>query len=325
MIRSLFYGVSAAIIALAAVVVPMPLVEFAPGAATEIPPLIEIEDTETYPIKGEVSLLTVRLAQPSLAEAIAAWASPNRELQQRNSVIPSGVDRNRFFELQQRQFETAFELAAAVGLEAAGYEVEVNDVPVVFSVLPEGPAGDVLESGDVILSAQGEPVGSAERLIEQLQDVEPGEEIELRIRRGGEELTVTVTAGPVPGLDRPAGLGILLETVGGDIDLPFPVELQDTDIGGPSAGLMTALTVYDLVTEEDLVRGRSIAGTGSIDASGTVGAIGGIQEKVVAADRADADIILVPASQRAEIDFVPDSLEVIPVATFDAALEALSS
>lgn len=323
MIRALFYGVSAAIVALAAVVVPMPFVEFAPGGATPIPPLLEIEGTETYPVDGQLSLLTVRLAQPSLVESIAAWASPDRELQRRGTVIPPGVDSSQFFRLQQRQFERAFELAAAVGLEAAGFEVDVSDAPVVFSVLPEGPAGGVLEAGDVILSIRGEPIASAERLIERLSDVEPGEEIDLRVRRGEDELDVTVTAGPVPGLDRPAGLGILVETVAGDIELPFPVELGDTDIGGPSAGLMTALTVYDLVTEEDLARGRTIAGTGEIDANGTVGAIGGIEEKVVAAERAGADVIVVPASQESEIGSVPDSLELVPVATFEDALEAL--
>lgn len=322
--RALFYGISLAVIAWAMVVVPMPLVEFSPGGATPIPPLIDVSgvtDVETTDINGQLSLLTVRVDQPNFVETVIDWTT-GVDLQNRRNVIPSGIEQEEYFRLQRLQFARAFELAAAVGLRAAGFDVEVNDAPVVFSVLPGGPSDGRLETGDVILALDGTPVASSEELIAELQDAQEGERLELRIRRNGDEVDVVVEAGPVPDLERP-GLGVLVMTVAGDIRLPFPIQLEATSIGGPSAGMMTALTVYDLFSAEDLAAGRVIAGTGTIDAEGRVGAIGGIEEKVVAAERAGVEILLIPASQRGEVDDVPPGIELVAVNTLQEAIDAL--
>lgn len=324
MTRVVFYLLSVVVVAAAALVVPMPLAEIVPGGAKEIPELVEIGgEVETTPINGEVSLLTIVLRQPALVDSVAAWLSPSRDLQPATSVIPPGIERREYFRLQRIEFERAFELAAAVGLEAAGYEVTVTDAPVVFGVQPDGPSDGVLRTGDVIVTLEGRRVSSAEDLIDQLADVTVGQELELGIRRGSERLDVTVTADAVTGLDRP-GLGVQVRTVGGDIELPFPVELRDSNIGGPSAGLMTAITVYDLLVDDDLIAGRTVVGTGTIDADGRVGAIGGLPEKVAAARGAGADLMLYPQVQAAELDGVdPGDVELVGVDDFDGALAAL--
>lgn len=323
MTRAVLYTLSVALIGWAAVLVPMPLVELAPFGSTPVTELIEIEDTPTTEINGSLEFLTIRVSSPSLVDTVQAWLSPQRELQLRNEVIPPSVDESEYFRLQRQQFRQAFEVAAAVGLEHAGYEVEITTRPVVFSVLPGGPAADALRAGDRILEVNGQDVESSERLVDLLSDVEMGEVIALRVRRGNDTLDVEVAAGAVPELDRP-GLGVIIQTLASEILLPVEVRLADTDVGGPSAGLMVALTVYDLVSDEDLVRGRSIAGTGTIDGEGTVGPIGGIHEKVFAAVDAGADLVLVPADQYQQAAAVaPDHLEIVGVATLEEAIAAL--
>ena len=105
---------------------------------------------------------------------------------------------------------------------------------------------------------------------------------------------------------------------------PFPVSIDSGDIGGPSAGLMWALGLYELMTPGDLTGGRTIAGTGTIDLRGHVGPIGGIRDKVVAAQHAGASIFLAPADDMAELDGVDTgAMRVISVATFADALQAL--
>jgi Lon-like protease len=89
---------------------------------------------------------------------------------------------------------------------------------------------------------------------------------------------------------------------------------------------MTALTIYDLLAEEDLVAGRDVHGTGSIGVSGRVGAVGGVPEKVRAAAAAGADLVLVPAAQLEEAErAAPEDVAVVGVATLDDAIEALRS
>ena len=89
---------------------------------------------------------------------------------------------------------------------------------------------------------------------------------------------------------------------------------------------MWALGLYELMTPGDLTGGRTIAGTGTIDLQGKVGPIGGIRDKVVAAQRAGASIFLAPADDMADLAGVDTgAMRVISVATFADALQALRS
>jgi PDZ domain-containing protein len=107
---------------------------------------------------------------------------------------------------------------------------------------------------------------------------------------------------------------------------PFPVTMASGDVGGPSAGLMWALGLYELLTPGDLTQGRAIAGTGTIDLEGTVGPIGGIRDKVIAAERSGADVFFVPADNMAELEGLDTGdLELVPVGSFDDALAELDA
>lgn len=325
MIRAALYLASAVALVTASVWVPMPLVETAPGASTSIPPLVEIGDEPATEISGDLGLLTVLVSQPSLAEALRAWPSPVRALDLRDAVIPPGVDRDEYFRLQRRQFTRSFDVAAAVGVRATGEEVEVGTAAYVAQVLPGGPSDGVLETGDLFVALEGERVETGEELVALLRAVEAGDEISLTVERGNRTIGLRVDAGQVAGMDQP-GLGVLVETVAADIDLPFDVEMtSETDIGGPSAGLMIALTVYDLLSDDDLTAGRTVVGTGTIDGEGRVGRIGGITEKVAAAERAGADVLLVPDTQLdAARGVVDPAIELHGVATIEEAIDALS-
>lgn len=325
MIRALAYGLSLLVVTLAASIVPMPLVEFSPGGATSIPEeLMEVEDTvDITPISGDLSLLTVRLSQPSIAETVRAMVSEDRDLQSRRAVFPEGVQDDDYLDLQQEEFRRTFELAVAVGLRAAGEDIRFSSAPLVAQVVAGGPADGHLRAGDIVRSIDGQPVGTSAEVIEAAGQLSVGQRVELRVEREGEEIDVEVVAGRIPELDRPA-LGISLLDVTEDVELPEGIEMRSTRIGGPSAGMMVALTAYDLWSDEDLAAGRHIAGTGTIDAEGRVGPIGGVGEKVVAAAAAGADVLLVPAAQEAEaMARAREGLRIVPVATLDEAIAAL--
>ena len=92
-----------------------------------------------------------------------------------------------------------------------------------------------------------------------------------------------------------SAIGIYLGT---GFRFPFDVTVNiSPDIGGPSAGLMFSLAIYDTLTPGSLTDGQIIAGTGEIAPNGRVGAIGGIQQKVVAARDSGAELFLVPGGQ----------------------------
>lgn len=314
---------SVVVVGLAAFLVPMPLSESAPGGAVEVAPLVEV-DAPTTELNGTLSLLTARVDQPSIVEVVRAMVDDDRTLGRRDRFVPATVDQRVYVELQQEEFRRAFRVAAAVGLRTAGLEVELDTAPQVVGVLPDGPSDGQLEVGDVVRTFRGTPVVTAEELVEVSRGIREGEGVSLEVTRDGRTVEVDVVAGDVPGLDRP-GMGITLQTLEEDIDLPVDVELVDQrGIGGPSAGLTVALAVHDLVAEEDLLGGRVVVGTGTVEGDGTVGRIGAIPEKAISAIAAGADLMLVPAGQAEAARAAADGLvEVVGVATVQDAIEAL--
>lgn len=322
--RRVVLAISAALVVAAGLLVPMPLVEYSPGSATPIAPLIEV-DAPTTELTGELDMLVVWAKQPSIVETIRTrFFDRDRALYPRAVIIPDNVDQTTYFSDQRRQFRMAFEVATAVGQRAAGYPVELVTAAQITLVLEDGPAARALREGDQIVAVGGESVSSAEQAIDLLDDLEEDERVVLRVANDGRERTAVVRARTIPELGRP-GLGIGIQTVEIDIEQSVDVELLDQrEIGGNSAGLMLALTVYDLLSDDDLAAGRTIVGTGTVDADGNVGRIGAIEQKVATAVKIGADLVLVPAAQaQAAQDAAAGRIEVVPVATFDEALAAL--
>ncbi|HET9671300.1 MAG TPA: S16 family serine protease, partial [Actinomycetota bacterium] len=211
--------------------------------------------------------------------------------------------------------------AAVVALSrATGYPHDHGRGALIEQVGDGCPADGRLYPGDLVTRIGGEAVRSAREARSLIDAVPVGDPISFRIRADGEAHGVRVRRGRCPGIPEPL-VGITLVQ-----PFPFEISIESGDIGGPSAGLMWALGLYDLLTPGDLTDGRTIAGTGSIDPEGNVGPIGAILDKVVAARDAGAEILLIPAANRAELDGVErGDLRVIPVETFDEALEALGA
>lgn len=326
LVRGAFYAISVAIILTAGFTVPLPFVETQPGEPTEIAPLVEIDGTEVTELNGSTSLLTIRNREQATIPAIAILLDDDRQLRPTREVFPPELDREDYLAGQRERFARQFDVAAAVGAQAAGIEVELDTAVVVVNVVPDSPADGVLARGDTIIGVNGEPLADAEALGAITQDAQEGDELRLTIIHGGEERDVVATLRGFPGSDGPR-LGVVIEDAVDELRLPFEITLREgVRIGGPSAGLMVAVTVYDLLSEEDLLRGRTVHGTGSLGADGTVGPVGGIPQKLQAAADAGADLVLVPQLRLDEARAsAPDGLTVVAVATLDDALEVLRS
>jgi Lon-like protease len=322
--RAAFYAASAALLGWAAMAVPLPFVEYLPGTPTSIEPLLEFEGIDTTPLDGDTALLTVLLRQQPTLPALQAWLDDDRRLLEVAQIFPPGTDRDEFFRTERERFGRQLELAVAVGAEAAGLETELITEVVILQVVAGSPADGLLQPGDVVLAVDGQPVASAEELQAYARAGEVGDLLGLTVRRDGRRVGVTVELGRIEGSDFPA-MGVGVQSAVDRVQLPFEVRLADgTRIGGPSAGMMVAVTTYDLLSDEDLLAGRNVMGTGSIDADGRVGPVGGVAEKMLAAAAYGADLVLVPSLQLDEaLSRAPGDLEVVGVETLDEALDAI--
>ncbi|MFB2581658.1 PDZ domain-containing protein [Herbiconiux sp. P15] len=319
-------------------------------------PLISIDGVETYPTAGTLDMLTVsvrgtREQRPSWAEIVSAWFDSSKAVVPIDLIYPPTVtteQRNQQNAALMVDSQTEA-IAAALSEQDIAFTREVT----VAAVTDDGAAAGVLEAGDAILSVNGTAVDDIDELRAALAENGTETPATLVVRSGdpaddgttddttegdgtddttegddsadtqpAPERTVELTPRTSPDSADPV-LGISV-TYG--YEFPFDVQIQLNDVGGPSAGMMFALGIIDKLTPGELNGGESVAGTGTIDDAGTVGAIGGIRQKLFGARDAGADWFLAPASNCDEVvGHVPDGIQVVAVATLDEALTAVET
>jgi PDZ domain-containing protein len=193
-------------------------------------------------------------------------------------------------------------------------------------VIPEAPASAILQPGDIITEINGETVITPDGLVAEVQKLTGPTVLQMKIQRAGEILLLDVPTMEPAEAGGAVKIGISIEQYSTGYNLPFPVAIRVEKVsGGPSAGLMFTLAIYDLLTENDLTGGRKIAGTGTIDLNGNVGAIGGVRQKVAAAERAGAEYFLSPAENYADALAAAKHIKVIKVTTAGEAIEFLTN
>lgn len=277
------------------------------------------EDLETYPTDGQLLFTTIRLAGGP-GDPLTAWSWLKAELGEattvvpRESVFPEGVTAEQVREQNTSLMQHSQEDAAVVALRAAG--VDVPEKVMVAQVIVGAPADGVLHVDDQIVGVEGDEVTDTESVRSRLQDVEAGQAADIEILRDGERVTLEVPTKE----DEETGRTIVGVYLAPLYDMPYDVKVEAGNVGGPSAGLMFALAIYDTITPGTLTEGKSFAGTGTISGNGSVGPIGGITQKMYAARQADVQVFLAPAGNCPEVVAGrPDGLTVVPVSTFDEA------
>ena len=324
-LRAGFLPTSLMILTAATLLVPLPYVLQRPGRVIPLGDCVVVDKEEATPVNGDYLLMTISVGPATAVDVLAGAFDPETDVARRETVVPPGTNPDSYFADQRRVFDATSEIAAAVGFQKAGLPARITgDGVSVMQVAPDTPAAEALEPGDIITAIDGEAVTNESDLRDAVAAAEEGQALTLRVTRRTESVEVSLTPAIIEGAPR---LGVVPETVNPRVTLPVGVEVSTGAVGGPSAGLTIALTVYDMVVPGvDLARGRTVAGTGTIDQDGTVGSVGGAGLKVIAAHRRGASLFLVPAANAAEAAAaVPDgsALEVVPVTSFDDAVAAL--
>ena len=279
-------------------VTPLPFVTFAPGVTINVlgdngdKPIITVQGHRTYRDDGELRMTTVSVSQRDakldLFTLMSTWA-----LRRNDALYPyaiqygdSGTPQNDA-KAGQLEMATSQRSAEVAALTALGYDLRPEMV--VQSVTKGMPADGELLPRDVLLDVGGTAVTGATDVGALIAKVPEGQAVPITVLRDGKHVTVRVT--PV----HKQGVRLVGITLKVRYHFPFKISINiDQDIGGPSAGLMFALSIYDKLTPGSLSGGATIAGTGEIDANGAVGEIGGIQQKIVGARQDGAQLFLVP-------------------------------
>ncbi|MDH6225079.1 MULTISPECIES: PDZ domain-containing protein [Streptomyces] len=300
-------------------------------------PVLHISGHRTYPADGHLNMTTVRVTSPdyrlNLVSAMYGWLAHDNKVVPHDTLFPEGQTEEESSQENAEEFSQSQESAKVAALREL--DIPVESWVVVSTVVKDTPAEGVLHAGDVIRAVDGTPVKEPGDVSKLVTRHEPGEKVvftvvpakeqaaaerEGREATGTEDLTITTAKSGDGGKPR-AIVGI---AAGTDHTFPFSVDIKLADVGGPSAGLMFALGIYDKLTPGSLTGGAFVAGTGTIDDAGEVGPIGGISMKTVGARAKGAKYFLTPEKNCATAaEDIPDGLTLVRVGDLDDALDAL--
>ena len=291
---------------------------------------IEYENIDKYEFEGNLFQLTVRRDEANAL--IYAWSLINEsyDLYPREVILPDGVTPKELSEISIQNMRTSENVAIAVALKNLGYEISSKgDGVAVVGLLDDSPVKNKLKKSDLIQSINSTDIFSATEFIATLRTYSIGETVSIGLLReiDGIKKQIFVKTTLVEHVEYKGEpmVGFLATTVNERFDFPFEIDIKTGNVGGPSAGLMMALNVYNNLIPEDITNSMIVAGTGTIEIDGSVGPVGGIKQKIIAAKRAGAELILVPVANFEEaIQFETDKTAIVAVDSFDEALSVIS-
>lgn len=325
------------------VFIPVPYAEMSPGPTVNTlgkhdgEPVLHISGRRTYGTSGHLNMTTVRVTSAdyrmNLVEAVYGWLAHDNKVVPHDTLYPDGKTEEESTQENAEEFSQSQESAKVAALKEL--DIPVKSWVIVSTVVKDSPAEGRLHAGDVIKAVDGTAVKAPADVAELVTRHDPGEkavftivpakeqaaaEKEKRATAKTQTVAITTATSDDSGEKR-AVVGI---SAGTDHTFPFTVDIKLADVGGPSAGLMFALGIYDKLTPGSLTGGAFVAGTGTIDDAGKVGPIGGIEMKTVGARRKGAEYFLTPADNCATAaKDVPEGLTLVKVRTIDDALDAL--
>ncbi|QBJ98546.1 PDZ domain-containing protein [Rhodococcus sp. ABRD24] len=310
--------------------VNVPFVALGPGPTfntlgeVDDKPVVDIEGIAVDPTSGNLNMTTVAVRDKlSLFDALGLWASGRQGLVPREEVYPPQKSKDEVQQENSAQFAKSENSAELAALRYLGKPFAVR----IETVSPDGVASSVLREGDLVLRVGDTPVDTVQGLQQTVAQAGAGSTVDLTFMRDGVEITAPVTLGARPGAEgddaKRGYLGVGAQEVP---NVPFTIDFNLADVGGPSAGLMFSLAVVDKLSSGEINGGKFVAGTGTIDPEGDVGPIGGIPYKLTAASEAGATTFLVPAKNCDEARAnAPEGLALVKVETLGGAVDALAA
>ncbi|MGW1720024.1 YlbL family protein [Streptomyces sp. NPDC002156] len=327
----------------AGVFITVPYAEMSPGPTVNTlgdhdgEPVLQISGRKTYPTTGHLNMTTVRVTSAdynmNLVEAVYGWLAHDNKVVPHDTLYPDGKTEEQSTQENAEEFSQSQESAKVAALKEL--DVPVQSWVIVSTVLKGSPAEGELHAGDVIKAVDGTTVKEPADVAKLVTKHKAGEKVVFTVVPAAEQaaaekanraatktqdITITTTKSDDSGTER-AIVGI---SAGTDHTFPFTIDIKLADVGGPSAGLMFALGIYDKLTSGSLTGGKFVAGTGTIDDDGKVGPIGGIEMKTVGARDKGAQYFLTPADNcAAAAKDTPEGLTLVKVGTIGDALSAL--
>lgn len=290
-----------------------------PGGTIDISDRIEYEEMREY--DGSLNMLYVTEYVATIPTYLLSYIMKDWDLE---SIKTSQISNETTEEINVRNkimLDNSIHNATYVAYHAAGKKIEVKEkkIFVVGTTVDNG-----LKIGDELLQLNEKDITDVTMIKETIQDYNIGDVLTFKVLRNDKEQEITTK---VQDLEGEKGIGVVIIT---DYDYEVEPEIElkfKKSESGSSGGLMMALSIYSAISEQDILKGRNIAGTGTIDINGNVGEIDGIKYKIMGAVKEQMDVVLVPSGNYEEAQEIVEErnydIELVEVKTFQDAIDYL--
>ena len=308
----------------------LPYYVSAPGSAEVISDFVTVEDGQDS--DGDFMFTTIRMARANIYSYLWAKVADYHKIYKLEEVRSEDETDEEYSVRQLKLMDESQNTAVLNAYKKAGQKADIMTNGIyILHVGEDTPADGTLKTGDRILNVDGKAIISQQFFVDYVSGKKAGNKVSLKVEREGETMEKTITLARLKETGN-IGVGITL-VEDRSVKTDPEVEFNTDTIGGPSAGLMFSLEIYNQLTEADYTAGKKIAGTGTISEDGTVGPIGGIDQKIVAADEEGAEVFFAPNEEGAEgSDYeiavetareIETDMVIVPVDTFDDAVSYL--
>lgn len=296
----------------------------APGGYINVTERITIADS--YESEGTFNMAYVSGIDATIPTLIYAWLNPNWDVSKNEDILLENETIEDLLFRNKLALKEANNNAIMVAYTKAGLTYNIENQEFYVAYLDKNSKTD-LKVGDLITQVDGENITSKEEIANIIAKKDIGETIEFKVLNNNKEFTKTAT---IQNIDGSKVVGIVVYEL---LDLNTNPEItikSSSSESGPSGGLMTSLAIYNALVEEDITKGNTIIGTGTIDSQGNVGSIGGVKYKLLGAVKNNAKIFIVPNGENyieaLELKEKNDyDIEIVGVSSFDETLEFLEN
>ena len=299
----------------------LPYYAMAPGGTIDITDRV-IMDNYTSENKGSINMLYVSEYEITpLTYVIAKLSSWQIEKEQTRKISNETIE--EINERDKIMRDNSLDIATMVAYQNASKKIEIKDKK---NIIIANTRDNGLKIGDIIVKVDNIKCNDIKEIQNIISKKAIGDEIKFTIIRNNKEKEITTKVSK-EGNTKAVGVIIITEYEY-DTDPQIDIKFKNTERGA-SGGLMLTLTIYNAISDEDIIKGRNIAGTGTISADGSVGEIDGIKYKIMGAAKNKMDIVFVPSANYEEAIKTKEKynykLNIIKVDNFSEAIKYLKN
>lgn len=322
--RKLRWLVVVLVLVFVAAIVPVNYYLIKPGIAENLNDIIHVQNS-SLDKQGGFLLTAVTTQQATALTYLMGKVDPDVEVVPQEDMLPQGMSMDEYLKIMERSMNESQMTAEVVALRAAGYHPKVTGQVTVEEILPGSPAKGKLQKGDIIKAADSKQVLLSDELVKKIQNRKVGDQVSLQVKRGKTDFSTKIKTTATTDKPHTPVIKVMISTRDLKYQLPVKIEINTQEIKGPSAGLMFTLEILNQFKSGNLDHGYLIAGTGTIDINGNVGEIGGVKQKVIAAEQAGAKYFLSPVANVKDARKGAHKIKVVPVKNLNEALRFLNS